>query len=247
MNTTLRTAFAVSALALMAACGGGSGVSSVPAPTSAPTSNPATPAPTTAAKPASNSTADLVKFAQGGVSETLRDDVLRVSRDFEGGSVAYDTVAGGKVGLVTYERDNAATDFRIKGAAQSDIVVGSGNYAGPLSVTYALGDGAVRAADGEFSASVDFKNQTVATGGIVGNARNNIEFFGNANIVNGAINDNDTVVRLRDGEGKFIRNYTGTTNGVFTNGSGNTDALVGTVGSADLNMKGGFVITGPSN
>jgi hypothetical protein len=112
-------------------------------------------------------------------------------------------------------------------------------------VTYAVGNGAVQSADGEFSASVDFKNHTIATGGIVGNSRNNIEFFGNADIVGGAVKDNDTKVRLRDGNGNFIRDYTGTTSGIFTNGSNGIDALVKTVGSTDLNLKGGFVITGP--
>lgn len=240
MKTTLRSIVAISALALMAACGGGSGVTSVPAPTKAPTTNPNTP---TAAKPASTSTADLVAFANaGGDTLAVRDDVLRVSRTFDGGSVSVDTVAGSKAGLVAYTNAKGVTEYRVNGTRKANIVVGSGSYNGPLQLTYRTSpNGALKSADGEFNMSVDFAGGTVATGGIAGNADNNIEFFGDAQIANGGFKDNATIVRLRDGNGVRIRDYTGSTDGMFVNGANGRDAAIGTVQATGLGLNGGFV------
>ena len=239
MKTSHKSLFAIFALGLVAACGGGSGVTSVPAPTPAPVTSPAA-----GAQPASTSTADLVAFAKaGGDTVVVRDDVLRISRDFEGGSVSVDTVAGSNAGLVAYTNADGVTDYRINGAARADIVVGAGGYDGPLQLTYRTSpNGALKRAEGEFNMSVDFKSGTVATGGIVGNSTDVIEFFGDATIANGAFKDNATIVRLRNGQGEFVRDYTGTTNAIFVNGANGRDAAIGTVKSTGLNLNGGFVV-----
>ena len=238
MKISIKSLFVISALALTAACGGGSGVTSVPAPTPAPVTKP-----NTGAKPASTSTADLVAFAKGGGdSAVVRQDVLRISRDFQGGSVSFDTVAGSNAGLVAYTNANGVTDYRINGAARANIVVGSGGYDGPVQMTYRTSpNGALKSADGDFSMSVDFGAGTVATGGIAGNSSNVIEFFGDAKIANGGFKDNATIVRLRNGQGEFIRDYTGTTNGIFVNGANGRDAAIGTLKATGLNLNGGFV------
>jgi hypothetical protein len=240
MNTTLRTAFAISALALMAACGGGSGVSSVPAPTPAPTTNPATP--TTAAKPASNSTADLVAFAKGGETQTVSNDVLSISRDYDKGSVSYTKVAGSNVGLVTQATAGGST-YKVFGDAKPNITVGSADYTGPVEMQYSTtANGAKRIATGDMIVGIDFKNQTMSSGGILSSEQNVIQVFGDGTIANGRISDNDTIIRLRNAEGEFIRDYKGTTDGILVNGANGRDAIVGTLGSTGLNMTGGFVV-----
>jgi hypothetical protein len=228
----IRQACLISSLALMAACGGGSGVMSVPAPT---------PVPVTSPQPKSNASADLIAFAQGGQTQNNRFDVLSISRNYKSGTVNYSTVKGADGGLLRLQNLDGSESYRVTAQAKPDIVVGTGGYNGPLDLSYSTTKGGpVKSASGEFNASVAFETNDVAIGGIVGNGDNNIEFFGDAKIRNGRFDDTDTVVRLRDGQGKFIRDYTGTANGIFMNGT-KGDAIVGTVASSDLSLKGGYV------
>jgi hypothetical protein len=110
-------------------------------------------------------------------------------------------------------------------------------------MTYSITqNGPKQTAKGEMIVGIEFKDRYAGTGGIVSNQNNVIEIYGDAKIEGGRLVDNDTTVRLRDGQGNFVRDYKGTTNGILVNGANGRDAIVGTLGSTGLNMTGGFVV-----
>lgn len=221
-------------LTLTAACGGGpDGGTSIPVLNPAPV-------------PASNSSSDLLAFVSEGTESTNADGVVTVSRNYAGGSVSYQSITGSNAGLLNYTGENGTAEYRVNGTAVPNIVVGSAGYNGPMEMSYRTSaNGPYSVATGEFNAVVDFNNSTVAIGGIAGNGQNNIEIFGDTAIVNGAVSDTDTVIRLRDGQGQFITDYEGSIDGIFTNGDNGLDAIVGTVSASDTNfdLHGGFIAT----
>ncbi len=239
MNNTLHGVWAVSALVLLTACGGGSAVTSDITPQKAPTK----PAKSTASAPVSPTTVDLLAFAKGGTTSTLRNDVLRIRRTSNDTTVAYDTVDGSNMGLLTYRDADGNVSYRVTAAARPDIVVGSGSYTGPMEMTYSTtAKGALKTAAGDLNMAIDFKAGTVETNGLVANADNNIQMLGEGHITKGQIQDNNTTIRLRDSQGTFIRDYAGSTVGILTNGAKGRDAVVGTVESSGLRMNGGFFV-----
>jgi hypothetical protein len=242
MKFNLISLCSVSMLSVLAACGGG-GDPGAMVPVAPP------PLPTTDPDEApwelkSTSQSDMLAFLSGSDSYLVKADVVRVSRQTGSGKVYHDSIPGSSDGVVGYLQDDGDAVFRVMGKANPDIVIGTGGYNGPMAMRYRLSPTADwQTASGEFNASVNFEDQTVATGGIVANANNNIEIFGDADIRGGGFDDGATIVRLRDGQGYYITDYEGTTQGFFTKGTNGRDGIVGTVQANDsgLEMNGAFV------
>jgi hypothetical protein len=240
MKKTLLNTAALISFALLTACGGNNnGVTSVPAPTPAPIPSENT---FEDAKPASNSTADILSFIEaGGRDNDNRFDVLSVSRDYDGNTATYDTIKGANGGLLRLTNKDGTETYRITAQENPNIVVGTGSYSGPLNLTYSVEKGGdLTAASGEFNLYVDFENKDAYVGGIVASSENNIEFFADAKINSGKFSSNDTIVRLRDGQGNFIQDYTGTSSGMFVAGANGQDGVVGRVSSEELSLNGAY-------
>ena len=239
MKHTCRAVWVSAAFSLLLACGGGSAVTSDITPQKAPAQS--SEAAVTA--PVSTSTADLLAFAKGGSTSILHDDVLRITRESGGNAVVYDSVAGSNTGLLMYSDADGDISYRVTEEAHPDVVIGSGIYTGPMEMTYSTtSSGALKNAVGDLRMSIDFEKGTVSTDGLAGNSINNLQVFGSGVIKDGQFQDDKTTIRLLDGQGNFIQDYTGSTSGVLTNGAEGRDAVVGTLLASDLRMTGGYIV-----
>ena len=239
MKYTCRTALTLAAFSLMSACGGGSAVTSDITPQKAP----AQLSEAAATAPDSTSTADLLAFAKDGSTSILHDDILRVRRETGDKTVVYDSVVGSDTGLLMYSDADGNVSYRVTEKADPDVIIGSGIYTGPMEMTYSTtAGGTLKNAAGDLRMSIDFEKGIVSTDGIAGNSDNNIQIFGNGVVKDGQIQDDKMTIRLRDGQGNFIQDYSGSTSGVLTNGAEGRDAVVGTLLASDLRMTGGYIV-----
>lgn len=242
MTNITRLLSASAVIALLSACGGGGG-------TSGP--RPTTPAPTA---PASTSTADLVAFVGSGATQTTLDSgVTRRTRNFtEGGAVgtvAVDRLAGTDIGLVQYRLGDDVFIYRLTGEPVASMTLPSGAYNGPLDMNYSLDGGTSWSAmSGEANLSLDFATGEVGIGGIASDSKTSIELFGDAVLVDNRFIDTGTTLRLRDAAagGTFVRDETGTVQGVAASHNGN-QAIFGLVDGVNaatgFQASGGFTAT----
>lgn len=237
-NLILKTAMVVTLTAL-AACSGGGSSSSTPKPT--PTPDPVTVPGATA------SVNDLVNFARSGTSTTKDNGVVGYRRAEGGVVVTADQIPGYGVGLVTRMENGQATVFNMAGDPVVTAATPSGVYTGDLAMNYRMTeDGQWQTALGDMAIVLDLQNGEAHVDSIVGNANNNIEFMGSAEVNNGRLTMDDAIVNVRDGEGFMLGRETGTMDGIIATGS-DTTAITGTVGSSNaqtgFDMKGGFLTT----
>ena len=196
--------------------------------------------------PASTSTRDLIAFANQGTSTSLGGGVTRKQRTvFINGkevTVAVDSLPGFGNGLVQYRRGENVYLYTVAGEPITNIRMPSGNYVGVLTLNYQVAKGKpVRVAVGDMGMTLDAKTGNVAIGGLAGNRHNNIEFFADAKARDGAFTATNSIVRLRDGNGNFIRDHKGTVKGTLATGKKGS-AIFGTVSSR--NEKTGWKLRG---
>ncbi len=192
----------------------------------------------------STSTADMLAFLEGQEASPVLAGVLRIDRRNVDSKVFYDTIPGAPDGIIGYIKDGEKTVLRVIGEAMPNVVVGSGNYSGPLEMTYRTSpDGQWQNVQGDMGATVDFENQMVYTGGIATDANYSILMNGDATIRDGAIYDNATIVTMYDLETDGRSRFTGSTQGHLVSGTNGRGGVVGTVQTTNpgLEMVSGFV------
>ncbi|GGF74838.1 hypothetical protein GCM10011402_29410 [Paracoccus acridae] len=196
-------------------------------------------------EPLSTKTADLIAFAQAGHSSEFENGVMRAQNTVaDGGFVRHDTVAGSKVSRVAYTGGAAAQDiYRVQGR-DAVVTAPSGVYTGEIDMTWQ--DGATAAwnrASGRMAIVLDLHEGHAFVDSIVGNANNNIEYMGDAQVNGDTLKSGNMIVHVRDGEGYFKHRVTGTLDGRIASGNG-AAAILGTAGAHDaakgFTMKGGF-------
>lgn len=200
--------------------------------------------------PASTSIRDLVAFVnKSGYSRTtIGDGVTRKQRTTHVNgkevTVAVDSLAGYGNGLVQYRRGDNVYLYTVAGEPIANIKMPSGNYVGPLTLNYRVAKGKpMRVAVGDMGMALHMDTGKVSIGGIVGDSHNVIEFYGDAKVKGGAFTATNSIVRLRNGEGEFVRDYKGTVNGTLATGKKGS-AVFGTVRSGDVKtgwkLRGGY-------
>lgn len=236
-NLMTKTAM-VACLAALAACGGGGGGgSSTPAPTPTPVTVPGANAPI----------AQMIDFAKQGSATPKQHGVMTFSHSAGGVVIKADEIPGYGVGLVTRMENGQATVFNTAGNPLVTTATPSGVYTGGIEMNYRMTEnGQWQTALGDMAIVLDLANGTAGVDSIVGNANNNIEFMGEAQVANGRLSMTDAMVNLRDGQGAMISQERGTMNGIIATGS-DTTAITGTVGSSNattgFDMNGGFLTT----
>lgn len=238
MTFSIRVTASALLLASLAACGSGGGGTSTPTPTPPPVEE----------QPASTSNRDLIDFASRGSSETLAPGVTRRSRAFAedgvAGSVTVDRIAGSNHGLIQYRLGDDIFIYRLTGQPVANITAPSGNYNGPMNLNYRLDASSNWSVmSGEVNMLLDFESGELLIGGIASNDSGyGIEIFGDAQVVNGAFETDDMIVRLREG-GVFLRDETGNAEGMIVSND-DRHAIFGLIGSENLEngfaMEGGF-------
>jgi len=231
----------------LSACGGGGGATSEVPPSVSP--------PTSVAGPVSTEIADLIAFADAGTRTTMqfRDNAANTwvrSRQCGGDAcVVVDRVPGAEgAGLVIYQNGEDAFIYDVFGSELASMEVPGGIYNGLLTANYRVGaDGDWVATVGEMNIWLDMAEGTASIGGILPYASpsggaSSIQFFGDANLEEGAFTDPNLRILVDAGNPTFFET-SGTTSGLLVSGTDGA-AILGTVeatGDPDLLLlEGGY-------
>ncbi|MBD3803451.1 MAG: hypothetical protein IE919_09440 [Thioclava sp.] len=152
-----------------------------------------------------------------------------------------DSLPGYGDALVSYQTDDQGVTYTLTGDTPTVLNAPAGVYTGQIEMSYQLEpNGNWQMMAGNLSGELDLTNGTVAFDSIAGNANNVIEAFGTANVSGAQFAANDMTVRLRDGSGVYIKDYTGSVDGKIVTGDTNS-AMFGTLDASDAD---GFNLTG---
>lgn len=223
----------------LSACGGGSSDGGAGAVVSPPVSGGTTTAPDGA------DINSVIAFAKDGTQTDLGNGVTRYTNTQTIDGTKYhawvDSLPGYGDALVSYQTNDQGVAYTLTGDTPTLLNAPAGVYTGQIELSYqAAGDNTWQVAAGNLSAQLDLTNGTVTLDSISSNASNNIEVFGTANVSGAQFAANDVTVRMRDGSGTFIKDYTGNVDGKIVTGSTNS-AMFGTLDASDAD---GFNLTG---
>lgn len=221
---------------LVSACGGGGGSVSEVSPSAPPPNGPAS-----GSGLASTEIADLIRFADAGTRTDMNFRTNTAngwtrSRNCDGQAcVTVDRVPGAETaGLVVYQNGDEVFIYDVFGSELATMDVPDGIYNGLLTANYRVGsDGDWVATVGEMNISLDMTAGTAAIGGILpytspdGVSNSSIQFFGDADLVDGEFTDPDMRVLVNSGNPSFFET-TATTSGLLITGDDGA-AILGTV------------------
>jgi hypothetical protein len=214
---------------------------------------------TNSSGPASTDIADLIAFADKGTRTEMqfRDNAANGwdrSRNCGGDAcVVVDRIAGAEgAGLVIYQAGPDVFVYDVFGSELASMAAPTGIYNGLLTANYRVGaDGDWIATVGEMNLWLDMADATVAIGGILpyasanGVQNSSIQFFGDADVVDGKFTDPNMRVLVNAGSPTFFET-TATTTGLLVTGDDGS-AILGTMettGDPDLLLlQGGYLST----
>jgi hypothetical protein len=247
----LKTSAVLVLTSLLSACGGAGGSVSEVSPSTPPPTGPAE-----GSGLASTEIEDLISFADAGTSSSMsfrtnEQNGWTRSRNCDGTAcVTVDRVPGADgAGLVVYQNGDDVFIYDVFGSELATMDVPGGIYNGLLTANYRVGaDGDWVATVGEMNIWLDMAEGTASIGGILpyvspdGTANSSIQFFGDADLADGAFTDPDMKVMVNSGNPSAFET-TATTTGLLISGDDGA-AILGTVeanGDPDaLLLEGGY-------
>lgn len=245
-NSYAKIFSAMTLVVALSACGGGSTDGGAGAVVTPPVSGG-----TTAAPDGSDINSVIAFAKESGGYYTLQNDVKRyqTSKTIDGTKYTawVDSLPGIGDAVVGYQVDDGQMVYTLNGDAGTAATPVSGVYNGQNDISYRLsssGDWQMITSTGYIQLDMTTGTGSFAGGG--GNTNNNMDIAGTVTVSGSTVSADNMNVDLRDGQGNFIKRYTGSIQDgqVIAGTDGPTNqAIIGKLSSSDpdgFEMNGAF-------